>query len=91
MSATLDTRTEELRKEAVQRLQQRSDFWVHFTGYVIFNAALVLVWFMMGGNGFFWPVFPILGWGIGVVFHSLEVFRRPPTEERIRQEMQRLT
>jgi hypothetical protein len=91
MSATLDTHTEELRQEAVERLQKRSDFWLHFTGYVIFNAALVVVWLTMGGDGLFWPIFPILGWGIGVIFHGLDVFRRPPSEERIRQEMQRLT
>lgn len=89
MSA-VDTHTRQLRQVAVERLQKRSDFWLHFTGYLIVNATLVLVWFLMSGSGLFWPVFPILGWGVGVVFHALDVFRRPPTEERIRQEMQRL-
>ena len=90
MSA-VDTHSEELRREAMDRLQKRSDFWMHFTAYVIVNAALVVAWLAMGGEGLFWPIFPILGWGTGVLFHALDVFRRPPSEQRIRQEMQRLS
>ncbi|WP_214401415.1 2TM domain-containing protein [Pseudonocardia lacus] len=43
------------------------------------------------GAAFFWPVFPIFGWGIGLVAHGWEVFGRDRlTEERIRAEMDRL-
>lgn len=90
MSA-IDTRTEDLRQEAVERLQKRSDFWMHLTAFLIFNGALVVVWFAMGAEGLFWPIFPLLGWGIGVVFHALDTFRRPLSEQRIRQEMERLS
>src|SRR5687767_7514486 len=55
----LDTPTDELRREAVSRLQKRSDFWMHFAGYVMFNAALVLAWIVMDGEGLFWPIFPL--------------------------------
>ena len=89
--STVDTRTEQLRQEAVTRLQKRSDFWMHFTAYLAFNAVLVITWFVMNPDGFFWPIFPLLGWGIGVLFHALDVFRRPPSEDRIRHEMQRLS
>jgi hypothetical protein len=49
----------------------------------------VVIWFVVGGR-FFWPMFPLFGWGIGLFFHAWDVFRRPPSEERIRREMQRL-
>lgn len=35
-------------------------------------------------------VFPIVGWGIGIVFHGLAAFERPLTDEQIRREMQRI-
>ena len=89
-SWTDETRTEQLRQEAVSRLQKRSDFWMHFTAYLVVNATLVLAWWLMGARGLFWPVFPLIGWGTGVLFHALDVFRRPLSEQRIRREMQRL-
>jgi hypothetical protein len=40
---------------------------------------------------FFWPVFPMLGWGIAVAFNAWDVYgRRPLTEDQIRREMERL-
>jgi hypothetical protein len=56
---------------------------------VLVNALIVTVWFFTGA-GFFWPVFPLAGWGIGLFFHAMDVYRRPLTEERIRSEMERL-
>ena len=46
---------------------------------------------MTGANGFFWPVFPIVGWGIGVVMNAWDVYRNDEFDEtQIRQEMDRL-
>lgn len=33
--------------------------------YIVVNAFLVLVW-LVTGAGYFWPIWPILGWGLGV-------------------------
>lgn len=33
--------------------------------YLAVNLALVAVWALSGG-GYFWPVWPILGWGLGL-------------------------
>ena len=41
--------------------------------------------------GFFWPVFPIAGWGIGVIMNAWDVYgRQEITEEDIHREMDRL-
>ena len=40
--------------------------------------------------GFFWPAFPLVGWGIGLVFHTWDVYRQPFSEDQIRHEMERL-
>jgi len=42
--------------------------------YVLVNMFLVLVWAATGG-GYFWPIWPILGWGLGVGFALLGVSR----------------
>jgi hypothetical protein len=51
-----------------------------------YATDLVLYW-----AGFFWPIFPIAGWGIGVAANAWDVFgREPVTEERIQREMSHL-
>lgn len=87
--STDDTPAADRRSRAVERLRKRSEFWTHLAVYVLINAMLVLVWFFTSGS-FFWPVFPLVGWGIGLFFHGVDTFRRPFSEERIRREMDRM-
>ena len=42
---------------------------VHLTTYLVVNAMLIAIWAAAGG-GYFWPIWPILGWGIGVGCHA---------------------
>ncbi len=49
-----------------------------------------MIWFFTGA-GFFWPILPIAGWGIGVATNAWDAFEREPvTEERIQREMEHL-
>jgi hypothetical protein len=41
----------------------------HVTSYVLVMAGLVALW-ALSGFGYFWPIWPMLGWGIGVVSHA---------------------
>jgi len=56
--------------------QRRRPFWCragfqyHATPYVLVNAMLIGIW-ALTGHGFFWPFFPIAGWGIGLGMHAL--------------------
>lgn len=86
---TLDSHDDQLRAEALERLRKRSEFWAHLAAYLLVNTVLIAIWFFIGG-GFFWPMFPLFGWGIGLFFHAWDVFRRPPSEEQIRREIERL-
>ena len=48
------------------------------------------IWAVTDPHGFFWPVFPIVGWGIGVVMNAWDVYWRPEiTEDDIQHEMER--
>jgi hypothetical protein len=37
--------------------------------FVTVNLLLVVIWALTGA-GYFWPMWPILGWGVGVVSHG---------------------
>jgi 2TM domain len=81
---------QELRKLAVSRLRKKRDFRTHIAIYVIVNAMLVGIWAVTGA-GFFWPIFPILGWGIGVGANAWDVYgRKPITEDEVQRETERL-
>jgi hypothetical protein len=87
-----DVSTEEdLRKQALERVKKRRDFWPHLLVYLMVNTLLVVVWAMTSSGGFFWPVFPIAGWGIGIVMHAWDAFWRTGiTEEDIDREVARM-
>jgi hypothetical protein len=87
--STIDTRDEDLRRQAIERLRKRSEFFNHVAVFVLVHALLVTIWFLTGRE-FFWPIFPLFGWGIGLFFHGMDTFRRPFSEDRIRREMDRL-
>jgi hypothetical protein len=79
-----------LRQVALGRLKKQSDFWLHLMIYLMVNGFLIIIWAMTGVT-FFWPVFPIFGWGIGVAANAWDVFlRREPTEAELQREMARL-
>ena len=80
---------EELRDQAIKQLKKKREFAADVFAYVLVNAFLVGIWAVTGA-GFFWPIFPILGWGLGIFFHAWDVYQRPPTEDQIRKEMDRL-
>lgn len=50
-----------------------------------------MIWAVASDGGLFWPIFPILGWGIGVAANAWDVYgRRPITESEIRHEVETL-
>lgn len=41
-------------------------------------------------SDYFWAIFPILGWGIGVAFHGIQVFSDEWEDQEIEREYERL-
>ena len=91
MSTEWETTSDEaLREHALKRLKKQRDFRIHLLIYMLVNGFLVVIWAMTGA-GFFWPVFPIFGWGIGVAANAWDVYSPDvPSEAEIRREMDRL-
>ena len=77
----------ELRARALKRLKDKRDLKAH--PRLRDDLMLVGIWAVSGG-GFFWPVFPILGWGIGLTFHVWDVVSPEPGPRGIEAEMNRL-
>ena len=91
MAINESTRDEVLRDRAIKRLKKRRDFFAHLLVYVLVNAFVVAIWALTNPDGFFWPIFPMAGWGIGVVMNAWDVFLNDEfDEEKIRREMERL-
>lgn len=65
---------EQIYEEAKKRVEEKKGFYIHLTVYIAVNIMLVLIWAFSTGGGFPWFVFPLGGWGIGLLFHYLGVF-----------------
>lgn len=63
---------EEIYEEAKKRVKEKKDLYTHIAVYICVNAFLIIIWAVTSG-GFPWFVFPLGGWGIGLVFHILSV------------------
>ena len=78
---------DEVREAAVKRVKARRDFKTHVVAYVLVNAMFVVIW-AMSGRGYFWPIWIIGGWGIGLAMNAWAVyFEKPISEDEIRREM----
>ena len=80
---------DQLRAQAVTDLRKRRELAGHLIAFVMVNTFLVIIWYVSGA-GFFWPVFPIFGWGIGIVFHAWDVFWPQPRETAVQAAMDRI-
>ena len=65
---------EQIYEQAKKRVEEKKGFFIHFTVYIVVNIMLVLIWAFAAGGGFPWFIFPLGGWGIGLLFHFLGVF-----------------
>ena len=80
----------QLRAEALKRLRARKDFRTHLTVYLAVLGLLVAIWLVSGG-GYFWPVWPAMGWGLALVLHGASLsWDKEPTEEEIAAQARRI-
>jgi hypothetical protein len=68
-------------------------FFVHLGIYLVVNGALIALNLLQTHKPF-WALAPLLGWGIGLLFHGLKVFVRLPPQWKqrmIEQELKNTT
>jgi hypothetical protein len=49
-------------------------FQRHAQVYVLVNAFLVAIWAVSDFGGYFWPIWPILGWGLAVALQAAATY-----------------
>ena len=68
----------EKEKELWKIAKKRVGFKRHLAAYIAVNTFFWFLWFFTDHNnthtGVPWPVFPMLGWGIGVMFSYLGAY-----------------
>jgi len=65
---------EQIYEQAKKTVEAKKGFYVHLAVYVLVNIMLVLIWAFTAGGGFPWFIYPLGGWGIGLLLHFLVVF-----------------
>ena len=69
------------RRIAARRAAARRGVRVHLAGYLAMVVIVLTVWLAVGlsaGAWYFWPIWPILGAGVGVVAHALPIRQALP-------------
>jgi len=56
-------------REHVRKLRR---FYTDALIYAVVNLGLILIWAISGG-GYFWPIWVIIGWGIGLGVHAFSL------------------
>ena len=67
---------EVLRKRIEDRVEGMIGFYKHLGSYMVVNLLLFCIWLWQNYGQeptFPWFVFPLGGWGIGLLFHYLNV------------------
>lgn len=59
--------------------KRRASFKYHLATYVVVISAMWIFWYFVSGeyNSYPWPIWPTMGWGIGLLFHFLGAFVFP--------------
>ena len=71
-----ELRRNDPRRQAARRAAARRGIHIHLAAYLAMVVIVLTVWLAVGltaGAWYFWPVWPILGAGIGVLAHALPI------------------
>lgn len=69
----LDKEFEKKYKRAKKRVRHIKEFYSHLITFILVNGMLFVI-NMLTSPSFWWFIFPLLGWGIGLVSHWIAVF-----------------
>jgi hypothetical protein len=65
---------DDLHRLAARRADMRLAFRSHLMAYVVVNGGLTAIYIATSFGHYFWPVWPMLGWGIGLAAHAAAVY-----------------
>jgi hypothetical protein len=78
------------REREAREILRRRALYLHATIWAATNLFLVAIWAVTGA-GFPWFIFPLFGWGIGLVAHGAAAFLMvPPSDIVLKREQRRM-
>jgi len=78
--------------KAKKRVKKVKKFYTNLFAFVVMSAFFVVINMLtMGSNPHFWAIYPIMGWGLGIIFQAYDVFGfgRNWEDKMILEEMQK--
>ena len=60
-------------QEAKERVEEIKGFYFHLITYIVINAVLVVI-NLLTSPEYLWFIWPIIGWGVGLLIHAFTVF-----------------
>ena len=58
--------------------KKRIGFKWSLMSYIVVNSMLILIWYYttteVGSYYYFWPIWPMLGWGVGLTFQYMHAY-----------------
>ena len=73
--------------------RRRAACKVSAASYVFVNSMLVAIWYFTAGPGsYFWPIWSILGWGVGIAtqyvraYHGVDFFSTQREYEKLKRQ-----
>ena len=81
---------EQQRDEKLWKIaRKRASFRKHLFTYIAVNGFLWILWFFRGEGMHPWPLYPMLGWGIGLAFNYYDAYHGD-TDAMAEREYQKL-
>ena len=78
---------------ARQRIKKKNKFHAHLVTYLVINGFLLAI-NLLTSPGDLWVVWPVMGWGVGILFHGFEAYGvvndKSREEELIQKELRRM-
>lgn len=63
--------------KALKRVEEIKGFYGNLAAYVVVNIVLMII-NLATSPEYLWFFWPMLGWGVGVLFHGLKTFNYMP-------------
>jgi hypothetical protein len=69
--------------------RKRAKFKQHFAVYLIMSAFFWAIWYFTDRSAYMWPIWPMLGWGLGLAFNYYQAYHFNE-DEMTRKEYEKL-
>jgi hypothetical protein len=80
------------RKTALKRIELKRAFWRYVAWWLLVSAGMVVIW-LLSGRGYFWPIWVLLGMGVGVLAVGFGIFGpkgSAPSEAQIERQIDKM-